>query len=113
MARFHSAAPAGRGASMTTGAAAAGHVRAGSERNLTLAPQRTFHPAKSAGDPTLRTRLLNVGGVRTRVLQQGSGDRVVLFIHGLGGWAEHWRGAMSAAARAGFMTYAPDLPGFG
>jgi pimeloyl-ACP methyl ester carboxylesterase len=37
----------------------------------------------------------------------------VLFVHGTGAWSETWRGAMTAAAAAGFHAVAIDLPPFG
>jgi pimeloyl-ACP methyl ester carboxylesterase len=58
------------------------------------------------------SRFIEVHGSRVRVLQQGAGEPV-LFLHGVGGWAEHWRVALPAVARAGFRAIACDLPGFG
>ena len=42
----------------------------------------------------IRSKMVSVMGLRTRVLEEGdagSGDPVVM-IHGVGGWAENWRG---------------------
>lgn len=63
----------------------------------------------------IRSKMLNVMGLRTRVLEEGDaagGDPVVM-IHGVGGWAENWREVMSPIARTGRRAIAFDLPGFG
>lgn len=63
----------------------------------------------------MRSKMLSVMGLRTRVLEEGDtgrGDPVVM-IHGVGGWAENWREVMSPIARTGRRAIAFDLPGFG
>lgn len=55
---------------------------------------------------------MRAGGVRARVIEEGSGPPVVL-VHGVGGWAENWRPTLPALAAAGFRAIACDLPGFG
>jgi pimeloyl-ACP methyl ester carboxylesterase len=63
----------------------------------------------------MRSKMLDVMGLRTRVLEDGDtgrGDPVVM-IHGVGGWAENWREVMSPIARTGRRAIAFDLPGFG
>ena len=63
----------------------------------------------------IRSQMLNVMGLRTRVLEEGDaggGDAVVM-IHGVGGWAENWREVMSPIAHTGRHAIAFDLPGFG
>src|SRR5438034_3039448 len=63
----------------------------------------------------IRSKTVNVMGLRTRVLEEGEaggGDPVVM-IHGVGGWAENWREVMSPIARTGRHAIAFDLPGFG
>lgn len=57
-------------------------------------------------------RFVSAGGVRTRVVEEGSGDPVLL-VHGVAGWAENWKPTMPALAAAGFRAIACDLPGFG
>ena len=61
---------------------------------------------------TTTSRYVTAGDVRVHVLEHGAGEPV-LFIHGVGGWAEHWQGTFPALARAGFKAIACDLPGFG
>lgn len=63
----------------------------------------------------VRTVVMRVLGLRTRVLvagDAGRGDPAVL-IHGVGGWAENWRQVISPIAASGRRAIAVDLPGFG
>ena len=63
----------------------------------------------------IRSKTLNVMGLRTRVLEEGDaarGDPVVM-IHGVGAWAENFREVMEPIARTGRRAIAFDLPGFG
>ena len=63
----------------------------------------------------IRSKMLNVMGLRTRVLEEGDaarGDPVVM-IHGVGAWAENFREVMEPIARTGRRAIAVDLPGFG
>jgi pimeloyl-ACP methyl ester carboxylesterase len=63
----------------------------------------------------IRTEMLSVMGLRTRVLEDGDaggGDPVVM-IHGVGAWAENWREVMGPIASTGRRAIAFDLPGFG
>lgn len=55
---------------------------------------------------------MRAGGVRARVIEEGSGAPVLL-VHGVGAWAENWRDQLPALAAAGFRAVACDLPGFG
>ncbi|MCI0574250.1 MAG: alpha/beta fold hydrolase [Myxococcaceae bacterium] len=57
-------------------------------------------------------RFLRLQGRRVRLLDAGEGEPVVL-LHGVGGWAEHWRDVIPALASAGYRALACDLPGFG
>lgn len=63
----------------------------------------------------IRSKTVNVMGLRTRVLEEGdaSGGDPVVMIHGVGGWAENWREVMMPIARTGRRAIAFDLPGFG
>ena len=56
---------------------------------------------------------LGVGGVRTRVLEAGRGDAVVVLLHGLGARADRWRLNLDPLAAAGYHAYALDFPGHG
>ena len=63
----------------------------------------------------IRSKTINVMGLRTRVLEEGDaarGDPVVM-IHGVGAWAENFREVMEPIARTGRRAIAFDLPGFG
>jgi pimeloyl-ACP methyl ester carboxylesterase len=61
----------------------------------------------------MRTSLIEAAGSRIRVIEEGSGERVVLLVHGVGGWAENWQEAMERIAASGRRAIAFDLPGFG
>jgi pimeloyl-ACP methyl ester carboxylesterase len=63
----------------------------------------------------IRSKIVSVMGLRTRVLEEGDagrGDPVVM-IHGVGAWAENWREVMGPIASTGRRAIACDLPGFG
>ena len=57
--------------------------------------------------------MIQAAGSRIRVIEAGSGDRAVLFVHGVGGWAENWTEAIERVAATGRRAIAFDLPGFG
>ena len=63
----------------------------------------------------IRSKTVNVMGLRTRVLEEGDAARgdPVLMIHGVGAWAENFREVMEPIARTGRRAIAFDLPGFG
>jgi len=56
---------------------------------------------------------LGAEGTLTRVLEAGSGDRAVVFVHGLGARADRWARNLTAVAEAGYRAIAIDLPGHG
>ena len=56
---------------------------------------------------------LGVGGVLTRVLEAGAGDKTMLLVHGVGARADRWRRNLEGLAAAGYHPYAVDLPGHG
>jgi len=56
---------------------------------------------------------LAVGHTATRVLEAGSGGKVVVLIHGTGGRADRWVRNIDAVASSGLHVYAVDLPGHG
>jgi pimeloyl-ACP methyl ester carboxylesterase len=61
----------------------------------------------------MRTSTIEAAGSRIRVIEEGTGDRAVLLVHGVGGWAENWQEAMERIAASGRRAVAFDLPGFG
>lgn len=61
----------------------------------------------------MRTSTIEAAGSRIRIIEDGSGEPAVLFVHGVGGWAENWSEAVSAVAATGRRAVAFDLPGFG
>ena len=61
-------------------------------------------------------RRIVVDGLGVRVVEaapERETDDPVLLVHGLGGWAENWRGVMPGIAATGRRAIAVDLPGFG
>jgi 2-hydroxy-6-oxonona-2,4-dienedioate hydrolase len=54
-----------------------------------------------------------VNGTVIRVIEDGTGDRTALLVHGVGARADRWRHNIGALAGAGFHVYAIDLPGHG
>lgn len=56
---------------------------------------------------------VTVDGVTTRVVESGSGDRVLVCIHGVGSRADRFIPVMPALADSGFRIIAVDLPGHG
>lgn len=56
---------------------------------------------------------VGAAGIVTRVLEGGSGDRVVVCLHGAGSRADRWRPQFPLLTAAGHHVYALDLPGHG
>ena len=56
---------------------------------------------------------LEVDGIVTRVLEVGTGDDVIVCLHGSGSRADRWRPAMHLLGAAGRHCYAIDYPGHG
>lgn len=52
-------------------------------------------------------------GIVTRVLECGTGDDVVLLLHGSGARADRWRRNLSGLAARGYRAFAIDFPGHG
>ncbi|HEV2250912.1 MAG TPA: alpha/beta fold hydrolase [Candidatus Limnocylindria bacterium] len=61
----------------------------------------------------MRTTTIEVAGSRLRVIEDGAGPESVLFVHGVGGWAENWTETIERVAASGRRAVAFDLPGFG
>ncbi len=59
------------------------------------------------------THTATVGGRAVNYVELGSGERAVLFVHGLGGSWQNWLENIPATAAAGYRAIALDLPGFG
>jgi pimeloyl-ACP methyl ester carboxylesterase len=59
------------------------------------------------------TREISIGGRSVNYVDIGSGERTVVFVHGLGGCWQNWLENLPAAATAGYRAIALDLPGFG
>ncbi|WP_304107370.1 alpha/beta fold hydrolase [Mycolicibacterium bacteremicum] len=58
------------------------------------------------------TKFVEIHGVRQAVVDEGSGDEVLLLIHGMAGSAETWRAVLPQLARR-YRVIAPDLLGHG
>jgi len=62
----------------------------------------------------VRERLVDVNGVRLRVIEAGDrGAPVVLLSHGFPSLGYSWRRVMPALADAGYHVLAPDQRGYG
>lgn len=65
----------------------------------------------------VRSEYVTAGGYRLHYFEalppNGSPDRPLLLIHGLGARAEDWAPMIAPLAAAGFHVYAPDLLGYG
>lgn len=58
-------------------------------------------------------RFVEAGGVRTRIVAAGAGDRVLVLLHGRGGHLESWRANVGPLAERGVRVVAFDLLGHG
>ncbi|MGA8633235.1 MAG: alpha/beta fold hydrolase [Candidatus Dormiibacterota bacterium] len=63
--------------------------------------------------PASITYPLGVGSVVTRIVEAGTGPRVVLYMHGAGSRADRFRHNMLPLAAAGYRVIAVDFPGHG
>ncbi len=58
-------------------------------------------------------RKVKVNGVNYHVGEQGSGDKVVLMLHGMPDTSGVWRYQIPALVKAGYRVIAPDMLGYG
>jgi len=65
-----------------------------------------------ADDP-LEYRDVNANGLRFRVAEAGSGDRLALCLHGFPEAAFSWRHQLPVLAELGYRAWAPDQRGYG
>lgn len=77
-----------------------------------MARVSTSVPPSDGPPVAVSTRDVVAGGNGVRVDERGTGPRLILFVHGLGGHRGHWR-AMIETAEHGLHLAALDLPGFG
>ncbi|CAB4875286.1 unannotated protein [freshwater metagenome] len=56
---------------------------------------------------------ITLPGGPVNVVDLGTGDQAVVFVHGLGGCWQNWLENLPAVAAAGYRAIAFDLPGFG
>jgi triacylglycerol lipase len=66
----------------------------------------------SAQPPSLPMKSTDVFGQKIRYHESGTGSRTVVFLHGLGGYADMWAANVPAFA-AKYHVFAPDQIGFG
>lgn len=61
----------------------------------------------------MTTRRIDVGEIALSVTEAGSGDDVVILLHGFPELGHSWRHQLPALADAGYHAVAPDLRGYG
>ncbi len=61
----------------------------------------------------MRTRFVELGGLRFELLEEGSGDRLALCLHGFPEHAISWRHQMPVLAAMGFRVWAVNQRGYG
>jgi 2-hydroxy-6-oxonona-2,4-dienedioate hydrolase len=67
----------------------------------------------NASQPSVIAYPVEAAGRLTRVLQCGTGDDTVVFLHGSGARADRWRHNLTAVAEGGRRALAFDFPGHG
>lgn len=58
-------------------------------------------------------KYVEVNGLKLHVAEAGSGEKVIVFLHGFPEIWYSWRHQMVAAASAGYRALAPDFRGYG
>src|SRR3954468_11195588 len=71
------------------------------------------HSAWMDVDWRAHQRFVEIDGHRVNVVEEGSGEPAVVFVHGLAGSWQNWLENMPHFAAAGHRVIAFDLPGFG
>src|SRR3954466_2380805 len=71
------------------------------------------HSAWMDVDWRAQQRFVEIDGRRVNVVELGSGEPAVVFVHGLAGSWQNWLENMPHFAAAGHRVIAFDLPGFG
>ena len=77
-----------------------------------LAGQRRRYPFHYGRNAVISYPVTGAG-VTTRVVESGSGDNVLVCLHGAGSRADRWVPAMPGLVEAGFRVLAIDFPGHG
>src|SRR4051812_14011138 len=91
-------------------------ARPASRRAARRADERYGVPAEPGWrgvDWPAATRTVQIAGKSVNYVELGSGERTVLYVHGLGGCWQNWLENPPATAAAGYRAIALDLPGFG
>ncbi len=63
--------------------------------------------------PEIQTKFVEANGLRFEVLEQGSGDRLALCLHGFPEHAVSWRHQMPVLAAMGYRVWAVNQRGYG
>jgi len=69
-------------------------------------------PEKSAGEDLYGFQQVSANHLSFRVAVAGSGDRLLLCLHGFPESAVSWRHQITPMAHAGYRVWAPDLRGY-
>lgn len=61
----------------------------------------------------IKTQSVEISGHKVYFNESGSGEKNILFVHGLFASKEQWNGMMQFFSEKGYHCYALDLPGYG
>src|SRR5436309_1224359 len=64
-------------------------------------------------DQRIQTRFVEANGLTFEVDQCGDGERLALCLHGFPECSYSWRHQLPMLGGAGFLAWAPNLPGYG
>lgn len=76
-------------------------------------PSAATAAGPSAPHPSIPGKKIEINGVRYHVGDQGSGDKVVLMLHGMPDTSAAWRHQVPALVKAGYRVIVPDMLGYG